>query len=187
MSLNVQLLNETQEYTGSELAPHWIAHRIKHFGSAVVGFRGPCLVATNKLVDLEDRFAGTEIRAKEMLHFLGEFFEGGLEAGILWQRLFVASFAELLTEQSEGRFTVKRNGNDLFVNDRKLSVSIVTATPVSCLFHFGVNIDPEGAPVAAIGLAELKVDIDRLAQATLERWRTEWNSVRKARCKVTPR
>ena len=187
MSLTVKMLAEEIEYTGSELAPHWIAHKLGYFGSAVVGFRGPCFVSTNKMVDLEDRFAGSEIRAKAMLHFLGEFFEGDLESAILWQRLFIASFADLLTLEGKGRFSVKRDGNDLFVDGRKLSVSIVTATPVSRLFHFGVNMDPEGAPVSAIGLNELGIDVDRLAHATLERWRTEWESVRKARCKVTPR
>lgn len=187
MGLMVKFLDETVEYTGAELSPHWIAHKTGYFGTSVVAFRGPCFVATSKMVDLEDRFQGAEIRSKEMVHFLGEFFEADLEAAILWQRLFIASFAERLSEFGKGHFIVVRKGNDLFIDERKLSVSIVTATPVSRLLHFGVNIDAEGAPVAAIGLKELKIDPDQLAHGVLEHWRGEWESVRKARCKVAPR
>lgn len=187
MSLMVKYLAEPIEYTGVELAPHWIAHKTGHFGSAVLAFRGPCYVATGKMVDLEDRFQGAEIRAKEMLHFIAEFFEGDLENGILWQRLFIAGFAEELGRLGAGKFIVVRKGNDLFVQDRKLSVSIVTATPVSRLLHFGVNINAEGAPVSAIGLKDLSIDAEQLAQGVLERWRGEWASVHKARCKVAPR
>ena len=54
-----------------------------------------------------------------------------------------------------------RSGDDLFWNDgkidRKLSVSIVTASPVSRLLHAGINLDATGAPVAAAGLFDLGI------------------------------
>ena len=56
---------------------------------------------------------------------------------------------------------VTRSGDDLFWNDgqtdRKLSVSIVTASPVSRLLHAGINLDAAGAPVAAAGLFDLGI------------------------------
>ena len=40
-----------------------------------------------------------------------------------------------------------RKGDDLFLGEGKLSVSIATASPVSTLIHLGVNEDASGAPV----------------------------------------
>lgn len=178
-------------YSGSELAPHWIANRTREFGSAVVAFRGPCSVATGELVDLEDRQENERIEAKEMLHFLGEWFDGDLNLAIARQRLFIAGFGELLARRTGGAWQFERIGNDLYATngDRrgKLSVSIVTASAVSTLFHFGVNIDPTGAPVDAVGLLAMDVDPDALARDALALWSEEWMSMAKARCKVAAR
>ena len=40
-------------------------------------------------------------------------------------------------------------GDDLYVGDRKLSISIAAPSPTSALIHFALNIDPTGAPVRA--------------------------------------
>jgi hypothetical protein len=86
-----------------------------------------------------------------------------------------------------------RSGNDLYIaethgeNPAKLSVSIVTSSAVSTLFHFGVNIDTRGAPVKAVGLKGLGVDPDSLAREVLSTWHKEWESMVTARCKVAPR
>lgn len=192
MSLHTAFLNEKISYTGAELAPHWISARTGVFASAVVAFRGGCLVETGELVDLEDRREGETIQAQEMLHFLGEWFENDLSLAVARQLLFIAGFAELLNARLRPSFRVWRKGNDLYVNEGektlgKLSVSIVTASPISTLFHFGVNIDPAGAPVSAIGLAALGVNADDLARDTLALWEREWAGMAKARCKVMAR
>lgn len=184
-SLHTAVLAGAIPYTGSELAPHWISGRTGVFASSIVAFRGPCRVATAELVDLEDRRENETIQAGEMLHFLGEWFDGDLNLAIARQRLFIAGFGELLGGRISER--VRRVGNDLFVGEAKLSVSIVTASPVSTLFHFGVNIDPAGAPVRAVGLKALGVDADELAREVLDLWRGEWDSMVKARCKVAAR
>jgi hypothetical protein len=193
-SMNTHWFKERITYTGAELAPHWISTRTKVFESAIVGFRGECRVATSEMVDLEDSRAGKFIQSGEMLHFLGEWFDGSLELAVARQRLLIAGFAELLRERlpADKAHALIRRGNDLYLampghEPAKLSVSIVTATPVSTLFHFGVNIDPSGAPVKAVGLAELGVDPESLAKATLLSWKEEWDGMSKARCKVAPR
>lgn len=189
-------LDEKIPYTGAELRPHWIFERTRQFGSALVAFRGPCEVATSELVDLEDKSVGDFIRAREMLHFLGEFFGETLELTIARQRLFTAvvgdSIRALLPPEQAAR--ILREGDDLYWIDpeqanpkRKLSVSIVTATPVSTLLHFGLNIDAEGAPVAAAGLKNLGLDATRLAEEIFHVWEQELESQRIARCKVIPR
>lgn len=193
-TLHTAYLKERIPYTGSELSAHWNSGKTGVFASSIVAFRGPCLVQTSELVDLEDSREGETIQAAEMLHFLGEWFEGGLDLGIARQRLLIAGFMELLSAKiSPEKGTLIRKGNDLYLTakgqegPRKLSVSIVTATPVSTLFHFGVNIDPSGAPVKAVGLVELGADPEELAEAVLQSWSEEWEGMAKARCKVAPR
>jgi hypothetical protein len=189
----VKFLEEKIKYTGAELRPHWISERTKSFESAMVAFAGPCDVATAELVDLEDSRVGDFIRAKEMLHFLAESFSADLELAICHQRLLVALFAEKLRTRlsASDAARVLRDGDDIFVSGegepRKLSVSIVTASPVSTLLHFGVNIDADGAPVKAIGLRDLGVDYKDLAMDVMESWQAEVVSMARARCKVVPR
>ncbi len=191
--LFTKILKEKIPYTGSELAPHWISGKTGEFASSIVAFRGACLVETGELVDLEDSREKETIVAEEMLHFLGEWFDGDLMLGITRQRLFIAGFAELLRRrlQPDLAQNLERVGNDLYLmtggEKKKLSVSIVTASPVSTLFHFGVNINAAGAPVRAIGLADLGVDSDVLAQDALKLFSEEWKGIQKARCKVAPR
>src|SRR6185312_1159611 len=117
---------------------------------------------------------------------IGEFFGMSLNEGVLTQRFFMATIADVLNEgQSKARVT--RRGDDLFALERKLSVSIVTASPVSVLLHAGLNIDPTGAPVPAIGLEELgfrkREALFRLIQ---ERFLEEWNDMKWACTKVRP-
>ena len=190
-----KLLTENFPYTGAELRPHWISEQTGYFGDAWVAFCGPCKVPTQEMVDLEDSRAGKFIQAESMLHFLAESFSADLREMILEQRLFIAGFAELLAHElrAAGRKEeVRRDGNDLFVQipgsaKRKLSVSIVTASAVSSLLHFGVNIEPAGAPVAAVGLRELGIEPRAFAEKALQSWSAELAGVRKARCKVRPR
>jgi uncharacterized protein len=193
MSLFTRFLDGPLPYTGRELSPHWIAGKTGEFRSGIVAFQGPCSVETGEMVDLEDRFQNARIEAAEMLHFLGEWFEGDLSLAVARQRLFIAGFAELLRARLPAELArhVLRRGNDLFLTEGdsvgKLSVSIVTASPVSSLFHFGVNVDFTGAPVKAAGLARLGLDPGEIGRAALSLWAEEWASMERARCKVAPR
>lgn len=198
-TLHTAWLKEKIPYTGAELAPHWISAKTGIFANSIVAFRGPCQVNTSEMVDLEDSRAGRHITSSEMIHFLGEWFDGSLELAVARQRLLIAGFADTLRARlpAEKAHSLIRRGNDLyFVTGRggeaaphgaKLSVSIVTASPVSTLFHFGVNIDASGAPVKAVGLVELGIQPEDLAHAVLESWQEEWEGMAKARCKVAPR
>lgn len=191
-SLHTSYLSDRIDYTGAELAPHWISARTGVFASSVVAFRGGCHVATGELVDLEDRREGETIQAREMLHFLGEWFEHDLSLAVARQLLFIAGFAEILSARLPAGHRIVRKGNDLYIEEGgqrlgKLSVSIVTASPISTLFHFGVNIDPAGAPVQAIGLKAFGLDPNELARDTLALWEREWAGMAKARCKVMAR
>jgi len=169
-------------YTGVELRPHFLLSRFGLKGSAVGAFAGPCSVKTEHLVDWEDRLENDRIEAALMLHFIGEFFGVLLREGVLMQRLFMSIAGEEI-----GR--TQRRGDDLFALGRKLSVSIVTASPVSVLMHAGINIDPSGAPVPAVGLGELGFEtgaIEPLARGIMERFAAEARSIDWACAKVRP-
>ncbi len=176
---------ESLPYLGPELRPHYILSHFKIEGNALVAFKGPCDVKTDHLVDWEDKLQNDFIKAKEMLHFLGEFFGITLKEGIWIQRLLVSEIRAYLLSHG---VKAARDGDDLFVKDQKLSVSIVTASPVSVLLHLGVNIDPKGAPVAAIGLKDVLSPgkIKELIQVILTRFEAEYKSVDRATVKVRP-
>jgi hypothetical protein len=159
MRVTTQFLEKEMPYTGPELRPHFLLEKFKIQGSAVAAFIGPCDVKTEHLVDWEDRLANDFIRSKLMVHFLGEFFGISLAEGVLYQRLFMAIAGQEIA-RTTGK-VITRSGDDLFWNDgkddRKLSVSIVTASPVSRLLHAGINLDATGAPVKAAGLFDLGI------------------------------
>lgn len=181
-------------YTGIELRPHFLLEKLALRGNAVGAFIGPCRVETQHLVDWEDRLAKDFIEARSMVHFMGEFFGWDLREGVFLQRLITALARDLLVAMlpAESRFQFVRSGDDILViepgstHTRKLSVSIVTASPVSILIHFGINIDPTGAPVPAIGLEELKIDAQEWARKFLNAWSEEISSVDWACAKVRP-
>jgi hypothetical protein len=182
---NLFAAREPLSYTGSELRPHFLLEKFGLEGSGLVAFSGPCDVPTGKLVDYEDRLKGDHIRAKSMLHFLGEFFDESIEAAVLRQRLLVATVFEALVSRFAVR-GLRRSGDDLFVGERKLTVSIVTSSPVSQLLHLGINLDPAGAPVPAIGLLELNVDPGALVKDLFDTVDQEWRGIEWACTKVRP-
>ena len=169
-------------YTGAELRPLWILDTFGVQGDAMAAFLGPCDVTREHMVDRLDVLQGATIRAARMLHFIVEqFSEAGLLAAVLSQRLLVCVAAEVLRGAG---IAPERRGDDLFVGPRKLSVSIATISAVSSLIHLGLNVDPAGAPVPAVGLAELGLDVREVGEAVLHRYAAECEAVREARCKV---
>jgi len=180
--MNVLRPRETLAYDGSQLRSHWAYERFGVQGDVIVQFTGPARVEGKALVDLVDRRQGEVIIAAEMLHFLVEHFDPDLRRAVLLQHLLVALAGEVLSGLA-GLLIVRR-GDDLFAHDRKLSVSIATVSPVSALVHLGINVDPAGAPVPAIGLRELGVDPDEAGEQICQRYAAEIRQVTAACSKV---
>lgn len=171
------------EYDGSQLSAHWLLDRFGLAGDACVAFRGPCRVATEEIADLAD-IDGPGIAADDMVHFLWESFTTtDLLLAVHRQRLLAAQVREVLQAMSPG-IDLRRDGDDLYVADAKLTISIATVTPVSALIHFAVNARSSGAPVAITSLAELSVDPAAFAQAVLSRVADEHRSIADSRAKV---
>ena len=175
--------SEELAYTGHQLRSHWIFETFGIQGDAIAAFRGPCRVELSEMVDRADVLAGEDIRSAEMLHLIAEHFDRDLTRAVLRQRLLICTLAETLRRDHELPPTW-REGDDLFIGERKLTVSIATASPVSTLIHVGINVDAAGAPVAAVGLGEWNVGVDALAEELLAAYAEENEDIYLATCKV---
>lgn len=180
-------------YTGRELRSRFAADAFGIEGDSAVAFIGPCDVPTEALVDMDDAREGAVIRSAKMLHVIAEHASHviaehareNLEIAVCRQRLLVALAAEQVREKASPDGLVRR-GDDIFIGERKLSVSIATVSPVSSLIHLGINVDPAGAPVPAIGLDELAIDPAAFARELLDAYASELAGIAHACVKVRP-
>jgi uncharacterized protein len=176
------VLKDTVVYTGRELRSGWILDTCGLAGDAAVGFVGPCGVETEDLVDLDDARAGAVIVAAEMAHVIVEHVNCPITTAVLRQRLLVCILCEILTA---GGTDVLRDGDDVYIGDRKLTVSIAAPSRSGgALIHLGINVDPEGAPVPAVGLVERGISPVDLLEELLERYGRELHTAGHAETKV---
>jgi hypothetical protein len=165
-----------------ELRSGWLRERFGLEGDAIVAFHGPCSVKGDDLVDLEDLEAGLTVEGDNMLHFIAEISGIGLP-GIAFVQRLLCIIARRAVEDACGRTgkgesgkrdrcKVRRDGDDLYVGEGKLSVSIATVSPESGrpesgLIHLGLNISKAGVPVRAACLEDLGVDYGEVARVVL--------------------
>jgi hypothetical protein len=182
-SLKTRFLPGKTMYNGRPLGGHWAYTEYGLQGDSLVVFEGPCEVKVEALADLEDAKAGAFIYSSHMLHFVLELFGPGLEEAVARQWLMAATAADEINRRLK-KPAVERDGNDLWVGKRKLSVSIAAPTGVSVKVHLGMNVIAKGAPVPAIGLADLGIPARHLGLALMERFADDHQRLRKARTKV---
>ena len=177
------MINENIKYEGWQLAPHWIYKKFKIQGDAIVAFVGECEVKLDEMVDIEDVINNEPIYSPLMLSFISEQFNIGLVEGVLRQRLLMTTIKEALEKRG---FVVTRDGDDLFVNNKKLSVSIATKSTTSVLIHTGLNILTEGTPIPTSGLkSDLNIeDINCLAEEIMLKYSQELDDIVLASTKV---
>jgi len=189
--MHTKLINQEIKYTGLELSPHWIYKKFHLQGDAIVAFCGECEVKLSEMVDIEDVLNDAPIYSKNMLSFIVENFNISLVEGIFRQRLLITIIKEALENIfsiSHFPFSICRSGDDLFINNKKLTVSIATKSLTSVLIHVGINIDPSGAPVDAIGLNSLNIpNINEFATDVMLKYSQEIDDIILASTKVTGR
>jgi hypothetical protein len=183
--VRTRLLDRDIAYDGSQLRSGWIEVIAGVEGEAAVAFFGPCDVAFEHMVDRVDREAGARICSPRMVHIIAE--HPGLDLGHITarQRLLMAIALEILNANL-GETLLRREGDDLYLRDRKLSVSVATVSPTSGLIHAGFNLRGEGAPVPAVGLEELAIDPRQFAERLLSAYAAEIEGARQAAAKVRP-
>ena len=181
--MKTQFIEQEIKYEGWQLSPHWIYKNFKIQGDAAVAFIGECEVKLTEMVDIEDVINNEPIYSKSMLSFISEQFNTGLVEGVFRQRLLICIIKEALEKRG---FVIKRNGDDLFYDGKKLTVSIATKSVNSILIHTGINIDSAGAPVEAGGLSsELGIyDIKEFADEILNNYSEEISDIILASTKV---
>lgn len=170
------------KYIGSQLHPHWIYKNFKLQGDAIVSFIGEVDVHIEEMVDIEDVINNEPIYSKSMVNFIIEQFDISLVGMVYAQRLFISIIKETLEEYG---IRVKREGDDLFFDNRKLSVSIATKSITSCLIHTGLNIIKEGAPIYASDIVEAGIsNTKEFALKVMEKYKNEVESIKMATYKV---
>ena len=181
--ISTSLIKKPINYDGTQLRSHFLRETTGIPGDGIMAFSGTCYVMGENLVDLEDAEASSSIVAQEMLHFICEHFQIPLREMNYRLRLFITIMRETLSELAP-QWTITRDGDDLYESGRKISVGIATVSATSALFHCGINIDPEGAPVPAVGLNEFKVRPSELARRVLDAYQAECESIELAVRKV---
>ena len=156
MTITHKHVDEIFEYDGSQINPSWAFQEFGIYGSSIVTWIGPVNITPDNLKDFAD--VGLEIKSNYMVNFICEFFDQqptNMRVAYLRQRLLVMIFREILTE-----FGVesKREGDDIFVNNGKLSISIASVSLSSAKIHFALNLEDKGTPsdVETIGLFDIR-------------------------------
>jgi uncharacterized protein len=187
------LKGKTIEYDGSQLSPLWAYTSFDVQGDSIVSFRGPCNIAEEFMVDIEDKRKNLEISSPDMLHFIVEYFGVGIDTIVLVQRLLISTAVDLLRESVYEEADVEREFDNIYAfapeeDERgKLSVSVATVSVVSGLIHLGLNITSEGTPVKAAGLEEIGVeDFDKFAVELARRFIEEIKNTKMDASKVRP-
>jgi uncharacterized protein len=176
------LTREPREYRGSELRSHWIYETFGVQGDAICAFAGRVDVRGARMVDLADVQAGLVIAGDSMLHFILESFGPDLDRAVFMQRLLVVLACEKLA--ARGALGLRRSGDDIYLGRGKLSVSIATVSPVSCLVHFGINVTQDGTPVETAALRDAGIDPFDFAQDMLAGYAHEITQMARATTKV---
>jgi len=167
------------DYDGTQIHSLWAYRTFGVQGDSIVGFQGGCEVPFANMVDLEDVRAKSRIASPLMVHFIVEHFGLDLEKAVLRQGLLAAIVRD---ELGSG---VKRDGDDLFLERGKLSISIATLTPVSSKIHFGVNVQrATDVGVETSALADLNVKPVPFGKKILGRYGAEEAGLLDARTRV---
>lgn len=186
MKLETKWISKKIKYDGSQM--HSLYSYLNHqvLGDSVIAFRGPCDVQFSEMLDGEDLLAESAIRGSDMVHFIFEIFDQNLFSAVLLQRLFTSIVAEVVFDLSKGKIQLCREGDDLYDQKRKFSISIAAKSPQSSMIHFAVNVSDKGTPVATVGLHEMKLKPELFATKCLQKVAREYSSILMATQKVKP-
>ncbi len=179
---------EQFQYNGAQLRSSFAAKYFALTGDSIVAWRGSCDISLENMVDGEDREANAEIRGADMVHFIVEVFNFNLLGVTALQRLLAAIAKDVVVRLSpEKKMTgdLRREGDDLWIGERKLSISVATVTPVSAVIHFAVDVNNEGTPVPTVSLEDLKILPQNFAVALMDSFRKEFLGIHSASEKVS--
>ncbi len=175
-------LSQEFKYDGSQLKPlfNYLNHNL--LGDSCISWIGGCDIPFSHMVDGEDLLQKAEIRGSRMLHFIFEIYDRELAVGVFLQRLF-ASILQKEIETKSGK-SLLRKGDDLYWEDKKMSISIATKSANSVLMHFALNVSNDGTPVKTCSLEDFQIDPQALASRSLQLISDEYEDIITATRKV---
>lgn len=175
-------------YDGTQLRSlyAYLEHRV--LGPSIISWQGPCSIDFAHMVDGEDLLENAVIQGDEMLHFIIEIFDRELFSGVSLQRLLASLAKDYLQTAATQKLKtpLRRAGDDIYLEDRKLSISIATKSPVSIMVHFAMNITNEGTPVETLCLQDLGLEPKTVAEDLMQLFVQEFDSILVATQKVRP-
>ena len=114
------------------------------------------------------------IKGEDLIHIIVERFDspGSMRLAYYMQRLLIVCIRDVLMDHE---IRTKRKGDDLFVRDGKLTVSIASAGVSSEKIHCGINITTKGTPddiktaaLLDIGINDWKAIAKEIAETFLQ-------------------
>lgn len=174
------------DYDGTQLRPlySYMNHRLD--GPSVLGFRGACQVDFAHMIDGEDLREQSAIAGSDMVHLIVEFFHANLLSAVALQRLIASLAATTVEDLSGGKVRLRREGDDLYLDDAKFSISIATVSAVSQLVHFAVNVSQKGTPVKTCALEDWGLNPEVFGRTLIAKVAFEFDSMWAATEKVRP-
>ncbi|MGB9936664.1 MAG: DUF366 family protein [Methanobacterium sp.] len=182
-------LEESISYDGHQIEPFWAFKELGVKGSSIISWIGPMNIQPAKVIDYED--VGLEIKSDNAVHFIVEHFDvqpADIKTCYHRQRILVMITKDILNDFG---IITRREGDDIYFEGKKLSVSIATCSNSSMKIHFGMNITSSGTPddVKTIGLLECKDNFDdenihKLIDKISETYINEIESIEEDICKT---
>ncbi len=187
--MKTYFIPQEMPYDGSQLQPLFAYLNYKILGDSIISWIGSCDISFENMIDGEDLVEQSAIKGSLMLHFIIEIFHTSLFAGVTSQRLFASiarDYLQTKAKKSLAEENLHRDGDDIFWNDKKLSISIASMSAVSTQIHFAMNISTLGTPVKTTSLEELNLDAKIVAKDLMNLWVQEFSSIQIATKKVRP-
>lgn len=179
---------EIYKYDGTQMQPLRNYLKFGLMGDSCVSWIGPCSISFDKMLDGEDLRAQSSIAGDQMLHFVFELFDIHLSAAVAWQRLVAdivrSEIINCASIREEFSKNLKRDGDDIFLGNKKLSISIAAPSINSNLVHFAINIVNTGTPVETAALVEFNIEAKHFAKNLLNKFSKEWLSIKEACVKI---
>ena len=184
--MKLKFIKKSFAYTGQQLRPHFAYEGFGLLGNSIVAWVGACEIPFEHMVDLEDVLAKSPIRGDKMLHFIAEVFNQNLFSAVALQRLLASIVKDEIENRLGTKSTIqlKREGDDIYWDEKKLSISIASISAVSTQIHFAVNVTNKNTPVKTCSLDDFKINVENFAKTILEKFTKEFTSIEEATMKV---
>ena len=164
-------LTEPMKMTIEAMRPHWALVNFDLWGDSMVVFRGTMDVEPKDMIDLKEMKRGTVFPSGDLLHFVIEHFGDELKTGVLRQNILV-NIAEEKLGHRLGSKKILRWGDDLYDEDRRITLTAVAQTPVSVKIHLGICIDSD-QDAGFVGLNEYDLDYQEVAEVIGNQYRAD--------------